>query len=377
MKICRVEANHLENIPITPPPARKEPSRGEMTIVEVETDSGIVGCGVVGGGGGTPWQVTVEFINRYVGPFLVGQDPVLTERLWNQMVRQFARRPTGMWASVVGAMDVALWDIKGKVAGQPLWQLIGGTRDKVPAYVSFGLGGPNTSASQYPAYTRDELVEEAKHLVTQGHTRLKTVVGRWEIPDPDEDAARMAAIRDVVGPHVWLMMDAGSNMTLHDALRLCKLCEPLHITFFEEPVHANDPRTLAALRKQTTIPLAANPSGFRVAYRELLLQEAVDIVQPNVATIGYTESIAVANMAQAFNVPICNGNGSGPHNIHLQAGMPNGWLLEFHYHNWQTYEAIFQDTPRPSKGWTAPLNRPGLGLDPKVGVIKEFRKLPR
>ena len=187
----------------------------------------------------------------------------------------------------------------------------------------------------------------------------------------------MAAIRDVVGPSVWLMMDAGSNMTFHDALRLCKLCEPLHITFFEEPVHGNDPRTLAELRHKTTVPLAANPSGFRVAYRELLLEKSVDFVQPNVSSIGYTEAIAIASMAQAFNVPICNGNGAGPHNIHLEAGMPNGWLLEFHFHNWQTYEAVFQDMPRPSKGWTAPVNSPGLGLDPKPGVIKEFRKLPR
>ncbi|MDP2949371.1 MAG: mandelate racemase/muconate lactonizing enzyme family protein [Chloroflexota bacterium] len=376
MKVCRVEAHRLEEVPITPPPFRKDPSTGSMTVVEVETDSGIVGYSVLGGGGGSPWPMTVEFINCYASQFLAGQDALLVERIWNQMVRQAGRHPAGMWASVAGAIDLALWDIRGKALGHPVWQLIGGARDRVPAYVSFGLAGPNTSASMYPAYSREELVEEAKYLVGQGHTRLKTVVGRWEVPDPDEDAARMAAVREAVGPDVWLMMDASCYMSLQDAVRLCKLCEPLHITFFEEPVHANDPRTLAALRKQTSIPLAANPSGFRAAYREMLLHDAVDIVQPNVASIGYTESIAVANMAGAFNVPIANGNGSGPHNIHLQAGMPNGWLLEFHWHNWQTYEAVFQDMPRPREGWTAPLNRPGLGLDPKPGIIKEYSRLP-
>ena len=135
----------------------------------------------------------------------------------------------------------------------------------------------------------------------------------------------------------------------------------------------NDPHLLAELRRQTSIPLAANPSGYRWAYRELLVRDAVDFAQPNVGSIGYTEARKVAEMAQVFNRSISNGNGSGPHNMHLQAGMPNGWGVEFHYHNWMMYRAVYQDVPGPEAGWLTVPDTPGVGLHPKPEVMEEFR----
>ena len=368
MKISRVEATYLTDIPIAPPPLRDEPSSASLTIVEIETEDGIVGYGKAGGGAST-----VDFINRRAAAFLKGQNPFLTERIWARMVREFAPRGPGAHGSALSALDIALWDIKGKALGEPVWQLIGGAQNPVEAYISFGLGGPNTSLSMVPAYTVDELVEEATLLVEQGHTKLKTGVGRSEIPNPDEDAARMGALREALGPDVKLLMDGGRNMAFHDALRLCKLCEPHHITFFEEPVPGNDPRLLAELRKKTSVPLAANPAGYRSAYRELLLHDAVDFLQPNVASIGYTEACKVAEMAQAFHRFIANGNGSGPHNMHLQAGMSNGWGVEFHYHNWMVYRAVYPNLPEPQGGWLTLPDTPGIGLDPDPEVIKAYR----
>ena len=369
MVISRVQAVHLTDIPIEPPPLRNEPSSASVTIVEIETDDGIVGYGKAGES-----PATVDFINHRAADFLKGQNPFLTEQIWGQMVREFAGgEGPGPWGSALSGIDIALWDIKGKTLGVPVWQLIGGAQNPVEAYISFGLGGPNTSMSMIPAYTVDELVEEATILVEQGHTKLKTGVGRFEVPNPDEDAARIGALREALGPDIKLMMDAGKNMAYHDALRLCKLCEPYHITFFEEPVFRNDPRILAELRRQTTIPLAANPSGYRWVYRDFLVHDVVDFVQPNVASIGYTEACKVAEMAQAFNRPISNGNGSGPHNMHLQAGMSNGWGVEFHYRHWMVYRAVYQNLPEPQGGWLTVPDTPGMGLDPKPDVMVEYR----
>ena len=364
MKISRVEAIHLADIPTDPPPMRELPNRANVTIVEVETDDGLIGYGKAGESASTVAQINGPFAD-----FLEGRDPMLTEEIWNGMVQSFGRGNTAALAGI----DLALWDIKGKALEVPVWRLLGGAQSRVRAYVSFGLGGPNTSMSMVPAYTTEELIEEATLLVNGSHTKLKTGVGRYPIPNPDADAERMIALREALGPDVTLMMDAGKGMTFHDALRLCKLCEPYHIEFFEEPVVGNDTRQLANLRRQTTIPMAANPSGMRDVYREFLANEVVDFVQPNVAQIGITESKAIADMALAFNRPISNGNGSGPHNMHLQAGMPNGWGVEFHYRHWMVYRAVYQDLPEPSEGWLTLPETPGLALDPKPEVVEEYR----
>ena len=341
MKIDRVEAIYLDHIPIAAPPFRDGPSRARTSIVEVENDRGVVGYGI---SSSPPWPV-VPFINTRLADFIIGRDPSLVEALWLQMNASFGKQ--GWWNGAISAVDIALWDLRGKTLGQPVWKLIGGARPQIQAYVSFGVAGPNTSASQYPVYSKEELVEEARYLVDQGHTRLKTVVGRDPDPEPDRDGRRIAALRDAVGPQVELSIDASKRMTLEDAVRLCKICEPLAITFFEEPVRNNDPKLLSQLHRKTTIPLAANPKGFRAAYRDLILEESVDILQPNVKTMGFTEAVLVAGMAEAFNLRIANGNGAGPHNLHLIAGIPNGWQLEFHYHNWMMYEAVYANVPKP------------------------------
>ncbi|MDP2949379.1 MAG: mandelate racemase/muconate lactonizing enzyme family protein [Chloroflexota bacterium] len=364
MKIARIEASYLTNVPITPPPLLKEPNRASVVIVEVETDTGLVGYGATGGM--LPWSI-VSFINREAAPALVGEDPLLTERVWTLMLKRFNQRAlTGVWSFATSAIDIALWDIKGKCFGQPVWRLLGGAQNPVPAYITFGL----------PHYTREQLAEAAKFWVSQGQDKLKMVVGIvGNSQDPDEDFARVRTVREAVGPNVQLMMDANYLMSFHHALRLCKLCEPLNMTWFEEPVYQNDAVLLADLRRQTTIPISAGQNeGHRWRHRELLVHHSVDILQPNVVCVGgYTEAAKVAGMAQAFNIPIANGGAWPMHNMHLQAGMSNGWRVEFHYLSWMMYESVYQSVPKPVKGWVTVPETPGLGLDPKPGIIKEYR----
>ena len=364
MEIRRVEASYLTHVPFTPPPFLKEPSRGNCVVLEIETDNGIVGYGVTGGLA----HSVVAFINREAAPFLKGQDPMLTERIGSQMLRKFNQRAsTGVVTSAMSAIDIALWDIKGKALGQPVWRLLGGAQNPVPAYVTFGL----------PEYDRDGLAEAAKYWVGQGQNKLKMVVGVvGNSQDPDEDAARVRIVRETVGPDVQLMMDANCLMSFHHALRLCKLCEPYNLTWFEEPVYRNDALLLADLRRQTTIPLATGQNeGHRWRHRDFLIHHSVDILQPNVVNVGgFTEAVKVAGMAQAFNIPIAGGGSWPLHNMHLQAGMSNGWRVEFHYWRWMLDEAIWQGGPHPVKGWVTLPDTPGLGLSPRPGIIKEYRE---
>jgi L-alanine-DL-glutamate epimerase-like enolase superfamily enzyme len=272
MKITDVKAS-LHKIPIEAP-LLKEKIWTSILFAVVETDRGIAGYGLTRAAQRFGAR---EFINREVAPFLRGKNPLETERLWQQLSRAFnARAQTGMWSSAVSAVDIALWDIKGKHYKEPVWRLLGGAQNPVPAYVTFGLKD----------YTIEQLVEVAKQFIAAGEHRLKMVVA-VEPEKPETDAARVRAVREAVGEKVELMIDANYLFSFNRALELCKLVEPYRITWFEEPVYQNDALLLADLRRHTCIPIAAGQNeGHRFRHRELIVNRAVDIVQPNVCFRG-------------------------------------------------------------------------------------------
>ncbi len=362
MKITRIEAT-THRIPVTVPLVSRPIAR-ELVFVRVETDGGVTGYGLTG-----PIQrfAVREFVNKEIAPRLVGRDPLATERHWYDLFYGLnPRAQTGTWSSAVSAVDIALWDLKGKQVGQPVWRLLGGYSATVPVYVTFGL----------LEYSREQLVEVAKQFVAQGHDKLKMVVGVNKAEDPAEDAARVRAVREAVGDGIELMVDANYLFAFPRALELCRRIEPYGITWFEEPVYGNDARLLANLRRQTRIPIAAGQNeGHKWRHRELLAHEAVDILQPNVVWVGgYTEAVKVAAMAQAYNLPIANGGGWPHHNMHLIAGVANGWRVEFHLLMWLAGETIFRDPPKPARGTVTLTERPGLGLEPHEEVLRDTRE---
>ena len=193
------------------------------------------------------------------------------------------------------------------------------------------------------------------------------------MPDPDDDYVRMKAMRDAIGPKIKLAMDGNCRMTVEQAIRICRLCEELNISFMEEPILQNDPALLAELRRNTIVPVAA-AENHRYNARDLLAAGAVDILQPNVCNDGgYSGGMRIAAMARYYNRPISHGNGNGPHNIALQAGLSNGSLVEYHFHKWMLYNAIFKAVPQPENGFLQLSQEPGLGLDPKPEIIKEYQ----
>ena len=364
--IVRMTIHNLQNIPIDPPPYRDKPNKEAALLLEIETNDGIRGYST----SGYTHHAAIDFLENWVAPRIIEYrcDPFRTDRIIQLFDRHTWERPLGrMLVAALAMIDIACWDIKGKTLGKPVHHLLGGARDRVPVYVTHGAAYDGA-----PVYSREELAAEAAHLVRLGNTHLKNTVGRQVIPDPVDDYHRMAAMREAVGPDVKLSMDGNLRMSLPEAIKLCNLCEELDIAFIEEPIHYNDPRNLAHLRTRTTIPVAAAENE-KFSALALLQADAVDILQPNVNNDGgYTAGMRIAALARAYNVPLGHGNGNGPHNIALHAGVAHGGLVEYHFHKWMAYNAIFKAVPQPVDGWLEVSQEPGLGLDPKDGLIAEY-----
>lgn len=362
MKITRVTAT-THKLPVKVPLLDKPIDR-EIVFVGVETDDGVAGHGITGP---NLRHAVREFINTELGPFVVGMDPLATERVWEKSYWKFNQRSnSGVIMSGIAALDIALWDLKGRHLSQPVWRLLGGYSATIPAYITFGL----------LEYDREQLAEAARSFVKQGHDKLKLVVGINDAMDPAEDAARVKAVRDAVGEKVEIMIDANHLFTPMRATDLCRMVEPYNVRWFEEPLHGNDPRALAELRRRTRIPISAGQNeGHRWRHRDLITEGAVDIVQPNVVYVGgYTEALKVAHMAQAFNLPIANGGGWPHWNAHLIAAVPNGWRVEFHVPMWLTGNTFFTGSPQPERGTLTLSDRPGLGFEPNEAALREYQE---
>ncbi|MBX3662814.1 MAG: mandelate racemase/muconate lactonizing enzyme family protein [Burkholderiales bacterium] len=370
MKIRRVQC-WLLRIPFHFPLVREE-QHAMANFVEIETDDGIKGHAM----STYPMRFGVrEYINREAAPVVQGMDAMRPEEIRNRVFWATARKYFhGAWNCAMSLIDIALWDVRGKALGQPIWKLLGGAHAQVPAYITFGL----------PRYSIDELIEVARMLIRDGQRSLKMVVAKGTNPydeilgeptDADilQDAKRVAALREAVGPDIELMMDANKGATYAQALKLAKLCEPCNLVWFEDPVLQGDPRLMAKLRTQTTIPIAAGSTATSdlMFIREYLLREAVDYLQPNVRDIGgFTQAVKAAAMAQAFNVPLAMG-GNYPHmNMHLHGGMPNGGRVEFHWQGWKCVEQLFDNAPGPVNGMLTLPTAPGLGFTPKAGILE-------
>jgi L-alanine-DL-glutamate epimerase-like enolase superfamily enzyme len=334
-----------------------------IVFVEVHTDEGITGYGLTGGQF-LPWSV-VAAIEKDFKELLVGMDPRDTEAIhekvwWALNMRSF----TGVVSFALSAIDIACWDIKGKSTGRTVAQLLGGYRDWAPIYVTFG----------FPVYDREQLAEAAKIQVDKGIERLKMVVGvnegGWA-----EDARRIRAVREAIGPDIELMLDANYKFSPVDAKLLCRAVEDLGIVWFEEPCYANDIRAMADLRRSTSIPISAGQmEGHRWRIRDLIDAEAVDILQPNVCyNGGYTETQKIAHMAQAYNIQIANGGGWPLFNLHTMAGLMNGWRVEFHLGMQQVGEYLFVDPPKPEGNIVRVGKKPGLGLEPNFDALEATR----
>ena len=373
-KIARVTAVPL-NVPLHVTLAGLDRRTSLACVhVEVETAAGLVGHGFTAI---TEEDVIAQIINGVAGPAIIGDDALAHEAIWEKLYwKTMPRGQTGYAAHAVAAIDLALWDIKGKALGQPVWRLLGGARERVPVYATFGFG----------FFDRAQLAAAARLWVAQGFSRLKMTVGNEALRRRDqrallevirEDAARVAAVRDAVGPEIELFIDANCNLDLFHARALAEMVKPLGIGFFEEPLTQNDATQMAELR-HSGIPLACGQNeGLLFRFRDLLLAKAVDVLQPNVAISGgITQCLRIAGLAAAFNVPIDNGGAWPFHNMHLHAGLAHGGMVEYHYLAVELMRQLYRGLPLPEQGFLTLPTTPGLGFEPDRDAIREIAKLP-
>jgi D-galactarolactone cycloisomerase len=272
-------------------------STRQTAICVIETDAGIQGYGEALYFGG-PSSIVAQLIDLALGPLIIGHDPFDTAVIWD-MLYNWTRDQgqKGLTISAISAVDIALWDIKGKALGLPVHKLLGGAyRTRAQAYAT-GLYEPQGTPSPV-----DALVEEARGYREQGFRGMKLKIGYGL----GTDLKYVAAIRDAIGYEVALMVDANHAYNTPEAIRLARDLEPYDLAWFEEPVPPEDIDGYVELRAATSIPIAGGECEYtRFGFRQLIARRAVDYLQPDLcATGGFTEMARIVAMASAANLPV-------------------------------------------------------------------------
>jgi len=297
-------------------------------------------------------------------PMLLGEDAVEHRRLW----RKLARFPATQWVGragithlAVAAVDIALWDLAAKRAGEPLWRHLGGaTRPTLDAY--------NTDIG-WLSFSDDDLVRLSRRAVEEeGFRRIKLKVGH---DDPMRDVARIAAVRKAVGPAVTIAVDGNGRWDLPTAKRFCRAAEEHDLLWFEEPLWYDDVASHAALARATAIPVALGEQLYTLdAFRTFLDAGAVHYVQPDVTRLGgITEFIEVADLASAHRLPIAPhaGEMSQVH-VHLSFWHPASSILE--YIPW--IKDHFEEPIRVAGGHYLRPEQPGASTTPLASSLQRY-----
>ncbi|MGB6746018.1 MAG: L-rhamnonate dehydratase, partial [Terracidiphilus sp.] len=318
--------------------------------------------------------VTKACIDTYLKPILIGADPWDIEFLWQQMYRRtmaFGRKGIGMTA--ISAVDIALWDLLGKSAKQPVYRLLGGrTKKRIPVY-----------ASRLYSMPLDELRQEAQRYLSQGYKAMKLRFG-WGPVDGAEgmqkNVALLRTVREVIGDGIDLMADAYMGWTLDYAKRMLPLLEPFHLRWLEEPVIPDDTRGYKELKAYGRVPIAGGEHEFTVfGFRDLLEANALDYIQFDTNRVGgISQARKIAAMAEAYQVPVIPHAGQ-MHNFHVVMASLNSPMAEFfpkvdvEVGN-ELFWYIFDGEPEPVDGYIdLDENTPGLGLTVNEESLKRFK----
>ncbi len=322
--------------------------RQETPIVRIECDDGASGVGytyTIGTGGSS----VVALLRDHLAPRLVGRDPECVEAVWKDLFFHTHATAVGAITSLaLAAIDTALWDLRCRRHGLPLWKAAGGAQAKVPVY---------TTEGGWLHLAERELVEQTIAAKADGFRGAKIKVGR---PHVSEDVARLAAVREAVGDAFELMVDANQCFTVAEAIRRARAFEPFGLAWLEEPLPAEDLGGHAELAAQTSIPIAVGESLYHPShFREYLERNACSIVQADVARVGgITPWLKTAHLAEAFNAPIC------PHflmelHVSLTAAVPNAAWVEYI----PQLDELTSSRLAVDAGFASAPSTPGLGIE--------------
>ena len=372
MKITRLEV-HILRAPDTGRPHWVShfivPKANEI-LVRLHTDEGLEGIGIATSY--TPIEAAIHAFRSGIGELVVGADPLAPERLYQKLFALTWQRLAFEkgWSRealvrISAAVDIACWDIIGKVAGLPLYRLFGGFRDEVPCYV--------TCAYYRDGKTLSELRDEIQMLKAQGHTGFKAKAGGLPLA---EDLPRMALVREVIGDDRDFMVDVNRGWDLATAIEGARLLEPLQPRWLEEPVRwADDRRELKLLAQKTRIPLSAGESELTsYGCRALLEEQAIQILQFDCTMMGgFTEGRKLAALCELNSVQVAPHHDCFIH-AHIVAASPAGAIVEsFTDPERDPLQAeLFEDPPKIANGRLKLKEQPGLGLALSEAALKKF-----
>lgn len=344
-------------------------------LVEIETEDGVVGWGECYG----PSAVAKTFIDTQYAARVVGRDPFDVEVIWEDLynrIKDYGNK--GMAIAAISGIDIALWDIVGKVCGRPIHKMIGGAyRTEVESYAT-GLYFTDMDRLV------EEAVEEAEAFVSEGFKAIKMKIGLGSIKD---DYARVAAVRQAIGPDIKLMVDANHCFSVPTAIRLGRQLEELDIDWFEEPISPEDIDGYIEVSRALDMAVAGGENEFtRWGFREAIQRRAMDIVQPDVcAAGGISECRKIATMAIANGVecvPHAWGSAIGlAATIHFLAALPDQPpsfrpfppLLEFEQCENPFRDDLATEPIVQVNGIVQVPTGPGLGIDIDRTIIDHYR----
>jgi L-alanine-DL-glutamate epimerase-like enolase superfamily enzyme len=350
MKIQQVKTN-LIRLPLEEPLVGAPVFPGmlrEFITVQVLTDDGIEGIGITTFGGKIAHALKAA-VDEFA-ELIKGEDPLRTELVISKLRTASAPcGPGGVAALAVSAIDIALWDIRGKAFGVSLAHLLGGRRDRVPAYASGAL---------MRTTPLDKIERAAVALVEKGYRQIKTQMAVDGLT-PAQEIERIRIIRNAVGPDIALMVDINQRWGVHEAISIGRRIEELGLAWLEDPTAHDDYQGLAKIADALTTPICAGEYLYGIEpHRQSMTHHSVDIVMIDLLRVGgVTQWMKVAGMAEAFNMPVASHLLPEIH-VHLIAAVSNGLVVEYMPWTWR----LFDNPPVPENGEMKVPAEAGLGL---------------
>jgi L-alanine-DL-glutamate epimerase-like enolase superfamily enzyme len=328
--------------------------------IEIYSDEGLIGM--------APCSASASAQATILGPIrykLLNEDPLRIGYLWDKMYMGRTRKPVakGDYIVSMSGVDNALWDLKGKILNQPVWKLVGGTQAKVWVYAAGGYYAEGKGMK--------ELCEELESYVKDGFKAVKMKVG-WPGVTLKQDAERVRAVREAIGPDIELMVDANNAWDANTAIRFGRMVERYEPYWFEEPVHADDLKGGAKVAAALDTPVASGENEFtRWGFRDLIESGAAEVVQadPNICG-GISEWLKIAALASANHLKM-SPHGNPNVGSCCVAAVENGLITENYPTSFKT--VLMGPVDFRKDGFIYMCEKPGLGIDWDEGVLKKHK----
>jgi len=369
LKITNVTAYHLPG------------TRYAWVFLRIDTDAEIHGLGQVSSG---PNSAIVAAAASRLGPLLIGEDPSRIEYIWQKLYSGFnSLGSLGFVSALISGVDIALWDLRGKALGLPIYDLLGGKVADSNGLLLYSNGWFSGCS------TPEEFARAAAKTVADGHSALKldpfrgghAYLSRYAAgypPEADLEAvAIVERIREAVGPGVEIFIDAHGRFELPTAVRLANRLEPYRIGWFEEPVPPENWDALRQFRDRTNVPVCVGERLYtRWQFRPVLEQKLAEYIMPDIIrTGGISEMKKIATMAEAFFVPVSPHDATGPITLiagaHTMLTTPNFFRLEIAYSELEVYQRVMDPPFDVRAGYFHVSDRPGLGHELRPDYIEQ------